>query len=136
MTEIKQLANKAAHQKTTLLKGGYIAIPNFIYRTLLPELITRYKKTEARDAIILYSYFLTFVCGDKNSDLYMWAYPSVRQINRVTGIHRSRIVLLVNILVTEGLLKVKFISYKGSRKKIYLPLYERKKVKEKKEVNR
>lgn len=130
---ISQLAARADRQKTRLLGkqgGGYTPVPHVVYRDILPELVGKYKKTEARDAVTLYMYLLAFVCGNKNDELYMWAYPSVKQINKATGIHGSRIAGLIDLLVNEGLMESNFVMWKGSRKKIYLPYYERGEIKE------
>ncbi|MED3832947.1 hypothetical protein [Peribacillus frigoritolerans] len=123
-------AAEAIRQKERLLSadnGGYAPIPHFIYRELLPELKDKYDGQKARDCILLYGYMHAYTNGQSANDAYMWAFPNVTQIAADTGIHKDRIKGLIDILVSEGVMATRKIPWYGHTKKMYMPLYERKK---------
>lgn len=123
------LTSRAIRQKDHLLTvGSYAVIPHDIYRSLLPELKTKYDGQTARDCVLLYGYMHAYVNGQSEGNAYMWAFPSVKQIRDDTGIHGDRIKGLIDILVIEGVMVTKKIPWYGHTKKMYLPLYERKDV--------
>ncbi|WP_328208176.1 helix-turn-helix domain-containing protein [Brevibacillus laterosporus] len=117
-------ARRADAQKQRVLEdGGYAPIPHPIYREILAKLVKEYKGATARDALTLYMYLHSYVNGTATNDWYMWAFPTVEQIRKDTGIHQDRIRSLSQILEAEGLLITTFIPWQGNRKKMYLPLY-------------
>lgn len=126
-TSAKQLTEEAIRQKERALSsGGYAIIPHSIYRNILPELRAKYEGATARDCVLLYGYLHAYVNGQSEGTAYMWAYPTVKQIREDTGIHGDRIKGLIDILVSEGLMKTERIPWYGHTKKMYLPLFIRK----------
>lgn len=125
--DAKSLRDEALRQKAALLNGGkgYSPIPHDIYRSLLPELKAKYDGQTARDCVLLYGYMHAYTNGQSANEAYMWAYPNVVQIAEDTGIHKDRIKGLVDILVIEGVMATRKIPWYGHTKKMYLPLYER-----------
>ncbi|EES73317.1 hypothetical protein POTG_02069 [Paenibacillus sp. oral taxon 786 str. D14] len=126
MSELKHLAQIAIQQKETVLergKGGYSPSLHDLFRVQLPELGAKYEKRAARDAIILLLYLHAYVNGTEANEYYMWAFPTVEQIQEETGIHKDRIKPLCRILETEGLLITKMTKWHGNQKKMYLPLF-------------
>ncbi|MFS0562610.1 hypothetical protein AB1K91_17930 [Terribacillus sp. 179-K 1B1 HS] len=120
---------EAQRQKDALLSGdkGYAPIPHWIYRELLPELKDKYDGQTARDCLTLYMYCHAYVNGQSGGSAYLWAYPNVSQINADTGIHGDRIKKLFDILTSEGVMVTRRIPWYGHSKKMYMPLYERRK---------
>jgi hypothetical protein len=119
-------ARMALAQKQRALSegsGGYTPIPHAIYRELLPELVAKYDGTTARDALTIYMYLQAHAHGKEANDFFMWAYPTVEQIRRDTGIHGDRIRPLVSVLESEGLVATEMVPWMGNVKKVYLPLY-------------
>ncbi|MFJ7855285.1 hypothetical protein ACIQX3_21340 [Peribacillus frigoritolerans] len=127
--ETSKLTQLALRQKKFILSKenriGYAPIPHDIYRKLLPELKEKYNGQTARDCVLLYGYMQAFVNGESEKDVYMWAYPTVTQIVEDTGIHKDRVKKLIDILISEGVMKVRRIPWYGHTKKMYLPLYLR-----------
>ncbi|WP_410770117.1 hypothetical protein [Fontibacillus sp. BL9] len=126
MSEMKRLAQIAIQQKETVLdrgRGGYSPSLHDLFRVQLRELGAKYDKGTARDAIFLLLYLHAYVNGTEANDYYMWAFPTVAQIRKDTGIHGDRIKPLCKILETEGLLITKMISWDKNVKKVYLPLF-------------
>jgi hypothetical protein len=126
MKDKLQVQQKAAQrQKEQLLKGkhAYLIASHDIQRKVLPVLVQKYKGRTARDAMVLYYYLHSYVDGNKQNDTYGWAYPEYDQIVKDTGIHRSRIKELVDLLVKEGLLAYERLPHNGHTKNFYLPLY-------------
>jgi hypothetical protein len=125
---MRELAKEALRQKKYVLakenRVGYAPIPHDIYRKVLPELKAKYDGQTARDCVLLYGYLHAYTNGQSDGDAYMWAYPTVKQINEDTGIHGDRIKKLSDILVSEGLIKTERIPWYGHTKKMYLPLYQ------------
>lgn len=119
-------AAEALRQKDRLLaEGKYAVIPHDIYRRLLPELKAKYDGQTARDCVVLYGYMHAYTNGQSEGSAYMWAFPTLEQIVEDTGIHRNRVKKLADILAHEGVMKTKKIPWYGHTKKMYLPLYER-----------
>lgn len=104
-------------------RGLYAPIPHRLYREELPRLQGIYGNSDARDAIFIYTYLHAFVNGEAHNTAYMWAFPNVEKIRKDTGIHGDRIKPLVDILDAEGLVITKYIPWNGSRKKMYMPIY-------------
>lgn len=114
-------------QKQTVLESGhYTPVPHWIYRELLPELKDKYDGQTARDCLTLYMYIHAYTNGLSENDAYLWAFPSVEQIRKDTGIHGDRIKGLFDILVAEGVMITKMVSRHGHSKKMYMSLYQRK----------
>lgn len=126
MSDMKRLAQIAIQQKETVLergRGGYSPSLHDLFRVQLRELGAKYDKVTARDAIFLLLYLHAYANGTESNDYYMWAFPTVAQIRKDTGIHGDRIKPLCKILETEGLLIKKKIPWRGNSKSVYLPLY-------------
>lgn len=126
MSSLGELAQVAVKQKADVLesgRGGYSPSLHSLFRVHLKELNDKYEKNKARDAIFLLLYLHAYVNGTESNDLYMWAFPTVKQIREETGIHGDRINTLCKILEVEGLLVTKMIPWRGNVKKIYLPLF-------------
>lgn len=125
LMELRIQQKTAQRQKEQLLSGkhAYLIASHDVQRKVLPELVKQHKGRTARDAIILYYYLHSYVDGDKKKDTYGWAYPDYAQITKDTGIHRSRIKELLDILVKEGLLSCQRLPRNGHTKNYYLPLY-------------
>jgi hypothetical protein len=122
--QMKVLAVEANRQKERVLDaGGYAVIPHDIYRKVLPEMKAKYDGQTARDCILLYSYLHAYVNGQSEGDAYMWAWPTLNQIVEDTGIHRNRVKVLTDILVSERLLVTQKVPWHGHTKKMFLPLY-------------
>lgn len=119
----KEQAEAIRRKQEVLYRGLYAPIPHSLYRTELPRLQEKYGRGDARDAIFIYTYLHAYVNGEASNEAYMWAFPNVKQIREGTGIHGDRIKPLVDILVEEGLILTKYIPWNGSRKKMYMPLY-------------
>ncbi|KLH97028.1 hypothetical protein AA984_22415 [Brevibacillus formosus] len=116
----------AAAQKHRVLSdggGGFTPIPHAIYREIMPELVAKYDGATARDALTIYMYLQAHAHGKETNDFYMWAYPTVEQIRRDTGIHGDRIRPLVSIMESEGLVMTEKVAWMGNVKKLYLPLF-------------
>lgn len=103
--------------------GGFTPIPHAVYREIMPELVAKYDGATARDALTIYMYLQAHAHGKEANDFYMWAYPTVEQIRRDTGIHGDRIRPLVSVLESEGLVMTEKVPWMGNVKKLYLPLY-------------
>ncbi|QDY84880.1 hypothetical protein [Paenibacillus polymyxa] len=126
MSDLRTLAKIATKQKETVLErghGGYSPSLHSLFRVHLVEMGEKYRKNDARDAILLLLYLHAYVNGTEANDYYMWAFPTVEQIREDTGIHGDRIKPLCLMLEVEGLLITKLIPWRGNVKKIYLPLY-------------
>lgn|SRR5699024_842145 len=119
----KEQAEAIRRKKAVLDRGLYAPIPHSLYQRELPRLQSIYGRTDARDAIFIYTYLHAYVNGEASNEAYMWAFPNVKQLREDTGIHGDRIKPLVDILVDEGLIYTKHIPWNGSRKKMYMPLY-------------
>lgn len=119
----KEQSEFLRRKKAVLDRGLYSPIPHSLYQKELPRLQGIYGKTDARDALFIYTYLHAYVNGQTSNSSYLWAFPNVDQIRVDTGIHGDRIKPLVDILVDEGLLYTKFIPWNGTRKKMYMPLY-------------
>ncbi len=127
---MRELAKKAIEQKERALakgNGGYAITPHYIYRELMPELKAKYDARTARDCLSLYMFLQAHVNGEASKEYYMWAFPTNEQIVESTGIHKDRVKKLADILVSEGLMLTKRVPWYGHTKKLYLPLYERRK---------
>lgn len=119
-------AREAWAQKQRVLSengGGFTPIPHYIYREMLPELVAKYDGMTARDALTLYMYLHAYANGKDTSDVYMWAFPTVKQMREDTGIHGDRIKALIDVLESEGLVHTEWVPWLGANKKMYLPLY-------------
>jgi hypothetical protein len=114
---------KYLRQKDEVLRGRYTPIPHDIYRELMPALKDKYDGQTARDCLVLYMYVHAYTNGQSEGTAYLWAFPSVKQIRRDTGIHGDRIKGLFDILVAEGVMVVKYIPWYGHSKKMYMPLF-------------
>lgn len=126
MSSLGELAQIAVKQKANVLEsgqGGYSPSLHSLFRVHLRELNEKYEKNKARDAIFLLLYLHAYVNGTESNELYMWAFPTVKQIREETGIHGDRINSLCKILESEGLLITKMVPWKGNTKKLYLPLF-------------
>lgn len=126
---LSQDQREALRQKERVLnakEGGFVPVPHWVYRELLPELRAKYDGQTARDCLVLYGYMHAYTNGQSGGSAYMWAFPSVVQIAGDTGIHKDRIKGLVDILVSEGVMITRKIPWYGHTKKMYMPLYERK----------
>jgi len=119
----KEQAEALRRKQAVLDRGLYAPIPHALYREELPRLQDKYGNTDARDALFIYTYLHAYVNGEAWNTAYMWAFPNVEQIRKGTGIHGDRIKPLVDILIEEKLIYTKFIPWNGSRKKMYMPLY-------------
>lgn len=123
MTKLTDEQREALRQKDAILAAGkYATIPHGLYRVALPEMNAKYDGQTARDCVFLYTYFHAYVNGQSENTAYMWAFPTVKQINAETGIHGDRIKGLCDILENEGLLKTRRIPWYGHSKKMYMPL--------------
>lgn len=118
---------EALRQKEYVLTAGnrvgYAPIPHTLYQRVLPELTAKYDGQTARDCVFLYGYFHAFTHGTSGTTAYLWAYPTVAQIAKDSGIHKDRIKPLVDVLESEGLLITRKIPWYGHTKKMYMPLY-------------
>lgn len=126
MNDLQRLAQIAIQQKESVLgsdRGGYSPSLHDLFRVQLLELGEKYKKGDARDAIFLLLYLHSYANGKETNDYYMWAFPTVKQIRKDTGIHGDRINKLCRILECEGLLFTKMVAWHGNPKKMYLPLF-------------
>lgn len=126
MSSLGELAQIAVKQKADVLesgRGGYSPSLHSLFRVHLRELSDKYEKIKSRDAIFLLLYLHSYVNGTESNDLYMWAFPTVKQIRKETGIHGDRLSTLCKILESEGLLITKMVPWRGNTKKLYLPLF-------------
>ena len=119
----KEQAEAIRRKQEVLYRGLYTPIPHSLYQRELPRLQSIYGRTDARDAIFIYTFLHAYVNGEASNEAYMWAFPNVKQLREDTGIHGDRIKPLVDILVEEELILTKYIPWNGSRKKMYMPLY-------------
>ena len=129
MSDLSPEQQKVLRQKERVLSKengvGYTPIPHWIYRELLPGLNDKYDGPTARDCLTLYMYLHAHVNGQSGNATYMWAFPTVAQIIKDTGIHRNRLKKLCDILVAEGVITTKKVPWHGHMKKMYMPLFER-----------
>ncbi|MED1802920.1 hypothetical protein [Brevibacillus porteri] len=123
LIEPARMALAQKHRSLSEGGGGFTPIPHAIYREIMPELTAKYDGATARDALTIYMYLQAHAHGKETNDFYMWAYPTVEQIRRDTGIHGDRIRPLVSVLETEGLVVTALVPWMGNVKKLYLPLY-------------
>lgn len=122
----KQLAQEAAQRKAYSLRddnglSGYATIPHDMYRRLVP-IAREYEKGSA-DIVLVYTYLLSNVNGQRDNDRYMSAFTSVERIAADTGIGRNRIAKLSNVLEAVGLLKTAYDYTSNKRDKLYFPMY-------------
>src|SRR5690625_3952200 len=87
----KEQAEFLRRKQTVLERGLYAPIPHALYQKELPRLQEIYGKTDARDAIFIYTYLHAYVNGQTSNSAYLWAFPNVDQIRNDTGIHGDRI---------------------------------------------
>src|SRR5690625_4765216 len=121
--ELTDKQTKALRSKQAVLDVGmYTPIPHDLFRKKLPEMNTKYKKTDVRDALFMYGLLCAYVNGQSDKDVYMWAFLTVEQIADMTGIDRNRIKRLSDILEQEALLYTETKRVANGRKKIYMPL--------------
>lgn len=114
---MRRMAEAAAAQRADLLdRGGYMAIPNDMLRKQLPFLVQRYGK-DGSDAVLLWTYLRSYANGDRDSDAWLWSYPSREQIICDTGIGKNRLSRIIGILEAEGLLITTLVSRPGKPKK-------------------
>ena len=118
----KEQAEAIRRKQDVLNNGLYTPIPHRLYREILPQMQAKYGKADARDALFIYGYLHAFVNGESDKDVYLWTYLSVDQIVERTGIDRSRIKPLCDILENEGLLITEVKRTATGRKKYYMPL--------------
>lgn len=121
-----QLAQEAAQRKAYSMRennglSGNAPIPHDLYRRLVP-LARQYEKGNA-DIVLIYTYLLANVNGQKENDRYMSAFTSVERIAADTGIGRNRIAKLSNVLEAVGLLKTAYDYTTNKRDKLYFPMY-------------
>jgi hypothetical protein len=100
---------------------GNAPIPHDLYRRLVP-IAREYEKGNA-DMVLLYTYLLANVNGQKTNDRYMSAFTSVERIAADTGLGRNRIAKLSNVLEAVGLLKTAYDYTSNKRDKLYYPMY-------------
>jgi hypothetical protein len=122
----KQLAQEAAQKKQFSMREnngltGNAPIPHDLYRRLVP-IAREYDKGNA-DIVLLYTYLLANVNGQRDNDRYMSAFTSVERIASETGLGRNRIARLSNVLEAVGLLKTAYDYTTNRRDKLYYPLY-------------
>ncbi|MBA4542906.1 hypothetical protein H1164_08325 [Thermoactinomyces daqus] len=125
MDLIKQSVKKSEEQRKKLECGDikFGMFPLFAYQKKLPAMLKKYKKSDARDAIVLYMFYLSMVCRIPGHELEGCAFPSMDQITKNTGVHRSRIAKLNEILVKEQLIEQFKIPYEGHAKNVYVPMF-------------
>lgn len=125
MDMVKQSVKKSELQRKKLECGDikFGMFPLQLFQRKLPDLMKRYKKQDARDAVTLYLFYLSHVCRIPNHELQGCAFPSVDQIAESTGIHRSRIAKLNEILVKEKMIEQFKIPYECHAKNVYVPLF-------------
>jgi hypothetical protein len=125
--QIKQSVERSAAQRKKLGDGNinFSMFPSLVFQKKLPEMLKneQYKKQDARDAILLYLLYVSLVCRVPGHALQGTSYPSHDQITEKTGIHRSRIKKLNEILVKEKMIHLYRISYEGHMKNVYVPMY-------------
>lgn len=123
MTEVfKELAREAARRKAfSLRQTGYATIPHDLYRRIVP-IAREYEKGNV-DIVLLYTYLLASVNGQKENDRYMSAFTSNDRIATDIGIGRNRIAKLSGVLEATGLLKTAYDYTSNKRDKLYYPMY-------------
>jgi acetate kinase len=124
--KFKQLAKEATERKAFSLRDdngltGYATVPHDLYRRLVP-IAREYAKGNA-DIVLVYTYLLSNVNGQRENDRYMSAFTSVDRIAADTGIGRNRIAKLSNVLEAVGLLKTAYDYTSNKRDKLYYPMY-------------
>lgn len=124
--DFKHLAEEAERKKALSLSkdsglGGNGQVPHDLWRRIIP-IAREYGKSNV-DIMLLYTYLVANVNGEKENDRYMAAFPSVEKIAQDTGLSRNRLPKLSKILVASGLLKTVY-DYTGfKRQKLYYPQY-------------
>lgn len=115
--------SEALRSKQAVIDAGkYTPIPHSLYREKLPEMNTRYKKADVRDALFIFGLLCAYVNGQSDKDVYMWAFLTVDQIADMTGIYRNRVKPLCDILEKEALIYTNMKRTATGRKKYYMPL--------------
>jgi hypothetical protein len=123
-TDMTNLSKRALSEKETALSnGGYIVVPTKVFRDYMPVLRNKYDGHTARDSLMIYLFLLSYVNGEVERDVYMWAFPSIEQICLATGIHKNRIKRLTDVLESEKFLITRKVNFRGKTKKMFLPLY-------------
>jgi hypothetical protein len=124
--DFERLRHTARRQKKQLLSdngGGYFTAANTVMREVLPQLVREGRargEKNAKDAILLYCYLLSYVNNVDGSPRQYTAFPSRERIANDTGIGVNRIKNLAEDLTRVGLLGTKRIN---GRDKLYIPLY-------------
>lgn len=125
--DFKHLAEEAATRKAQSLEkgkeyGGYSPMFHDFSRRILPILLEYDRKN--RDTVTLYSYLLAHTNGDPKNDRYMAAFPSVKRIDKETGINKNRIAYLSDVLEAAGMIKTaQDKTASGNNQKLYYPQY-------------
>jgi hypothetical protein len=131
--EIKKARVYAVNQKQQLLdKGYYSLVPNAVYRTILPRIISDVydkafagtkRKPDVTDIAFLYGIILSYANTDHENDYEGAAWVSTENLSQLMRISRNRIAPLCRILEENGLLRtVNF--YEGiKRRKLYYPIH-------------
>jgi len=124
--KFKGLALEAEQRKEfALSKGNGLTgngqLPHDLWRVVVPT-VRMYNKGYV-DVVLLYTYLLANVNGQRDNDRYMSAFPSVPRIAKETGIGRNRIANLSEVLVAVGLLKTTYDYTGNKRNKLYYPQY-------------
>lgn len=93
------------------------------YEVIFPHLVKEYGGRSARDLTVLYQMLLAEAEQDKENENYGWAWPTNEKLVKVTGIVRSRIKELVDILVNEKLVEKekRRLPYILAKKNFYRP---------------
>lgn len=126
MENFERLKHEARRQKKQLLSengGGYFTAANAIMRDVLPQLVREGRERgekNAKDAILLYCYLLSYVNNIDGSIRQYTAFPSKDKIATDTGIGINRIKGLSDDLERVGLLGTHRVN---GRDKLYIPLY-------------
>lgn len=124
--KFKILAGEAEQRKRYSMQkdsgqSGYAHVPHDMYRRLIP--IAREYEGGNGAAVMLYTYLLANVSGQRSNDRYMSAFPSVERIAADTGIGRNRIAKLSSVLEAVGLIKTAYDYTSNKRDKLYFPMY-------------
>lgn len=131
--EIKKAREYAANQKQKLLiDGHYSLVPNAVYRTVIPRIISDVydkafvgakRRPDVTDIAFLYGIILSYTNTDQENDYKGAAWVSTENLAQLMRISRNRIAPLCKILEANGLLKtVDF--YEGiKRRKLYYPIH-------------